>query len=102
MGKITDYEIINHGYEEIQYWCGCGTSFTEFAYVVTGVGDNAKEAYEDALDLIAYYDLDVSVLPKRPKGIRASDKVPNKLSLNPDQNWFYRVSVRFNIMEVGD
>ena len=44
------YEIINHGPEHSQYFQGCGVSFTKFDTVTTGIGTNAKEAYENAID----------------------------------------------------
>lgn len=37
------YQIINHGYENSQYFQGCGVSYTEFEHVQTGCGNDAKE-----------------------------------------------------------
>ena len=50
---ISDYELIDHGIDNSQYFQGCGTCFTSFDNVVTGCGDNFAEALEDALDSIA-------------------------------------------------
>ena len=57
--KIKAYELIDHGIEHNQYFQGCGTSFTKFTHVWTGVGDSSKEAYEDAVDPVSYTHLDV-------------------------------------------
>ena len=75
---LKQYEIINHGYENHQYFQGCGVSWTDFTHCFTGCGGNAKEAYEDARD-IAFQTLerdDAEALPFRPAGIRARDRVP--------------------------
>ena len=50
---ITDWDIIDHGIENSQYFQGCGTAFTNYENVVTGTGDNPQEALEDALESIA-------------------------------------------------
>jgi hypothetical protein len=91
--KATDYEIINHGPEHEQYFQGCGVAFTDFDIVSTGIGDNAKEAYEDAVEMLYQDDIDSDsldkLLPKRPRGIRKRDKVPH----NAEGHWYY-VSIR--------
>lgn len=51
--KPYRWEIIDHGIEHSQYFQGCGTTFTEFSDVATGIGDNPKEAMEDALEMLA-------------------------------------------------
>ena len=48
--KITDYEIINHGIEHSQYFQGCGTAFTDYHLVSTGIGDSEYDAAQDALE----------------------------------------------------
>jgi hypothetical protein len=87
------YEIVNHGMEHSQYFCGCGTAFSDFDNVVTGAGLDAKEAYEDAMEQV-YQDLgedaDKLNLPKRPYGIRKRDKVPVKY-----EDCYYYVSIRY-------
>lgn len=94
MKKIKDYEIINHEYEHSQYFQGCGTAYTEFDDVATGVGENAKEAYEDAVEKFAFRDWDVSALPTRPNGIRKRDKVPAKFLKNEYNEIYWYVSIR--------
>lgn len=53
MKHITDFEIIRHGVEHSQYFQGCGTSFTDFDHVVTGIGDTEQEALDDAVESMA-------------------------------------------------
>lgn len=48
-----EYEIINHGVDNSQYFQGCGTSFTSFEHVTTGCGSSYKEALDDALESMA-------------------------------------------------
>ena len=51
--NLTDYEIIRHGVDGSQYFQGCGTCYTSFDNVQTGIGRTEKEAFEDALECIA-------------------------------------------------
>lgn len=82
------YEIINHGWENSQYFQGCGTYGTPFEDVVTGSGMDAKEAYEDALEQLPGSLWEK--LPTRPRGIRRRDKVPAKA-----EDCYYYVSIRY-------
>ena len=56
MRAITDYEIINHGVQHSDYFQGCGTAFTEYEDVATGIGCSEREALEDALESLAQMD----------------------------------------------
>lgn len=60
MKKVTAYEVLDHGFDAPDYFQGCGTAFTEFDDVVTGTGDTAREAYEDALESLAQGGWDVA------------------------------------------
>jgi hypothetical protein len=96
--KTPRFEIIDHGPEHSQYFQGCGTSYTPYSSVVTGIGDNAKEAYEDCIDQI--YQLygskaEALRLPKRPHGIRLSDHLSKEERDNEEYYWF--VSIRFTV-----
>ncbi len=59
MKKINRYEIVDHGVDGSQYFQGCGVSFTDFDYVVTGSGNSYKEALDDAMNQLADSDYDV-------------------------------------------
>lgn len=63
--RIADYELIDHGIENSSYFQGCGTAFTSFEHVTTGIGDNPAEAIEDCLGQIAQGGFDVEPLEKR-------------------------------------
>lgn len=51
--NITDFEILDHGIDNPDYFPGCGVSFTPFSACYTGIGDSAAEALNDALDSMA-------------------------------------------------
>lgn len=93
--KITNFEIINHGYDHAQYFRGCGTYGTNFEHVITGCGYNAKEAYNDALEQVAMAGHGTN-LPARPRGINAKDKVPARLSKEEMIEFYFYVSIRYN------
>jgi len=99
--KATAYEIIDHGIDHSQYFQGCGTAYTDYDMAVTGIGNNAKEAYEDAVEQLYQGDIDSSsldkLLPKRPRGIRKSDKVPAKLLQDEMNEIYWLVSIRVKL-----
>ena len=90
--KKEKFEIIVHGADHEQYFQGCGTAFSNFDNVVTGIGTDAKEAYLDAVEQV-YQQLgeeaDKLKLPKRPRGISKEDKSP------PEEDWWYYISIRY-------
>jgi hypothetical protein len=100
--RIADFQIINHGVDHAQYFQGCGVAFTSYDDAVTGIGDNAREAYDDALEQLASCGYDVGRLPSRPRGIRQSDTVDAHLRRNgedpkeqpEDSELWYYVSIR--------
>ena len=59
MKPVCDYEVIVHGVEHEQFFQGCGVSFTAFTDVATGIGCDANEAYEDALESLGQAGWDV-------------------------------------------
>ena len=97
MAKVTEYEIIPHGWEHAQYFQGCGVAFTKFKHVATGAGHTAKEAYDHAAEQIAMRH-DANNLPKRPRGIRARDHVP-ATHCGEDSEFHWYVSIRYNVKE---
>jgi len=54
--KVIEFELIDHGIDNPSYFQGCGTAFTRFNHVVTGVGDTPREALDDALEMAAQGD----------------------------------------------
>jgi hypothetical protein len=97
MKKAIKYKIINHGYEHIQYFQGQGVAFTEYDMAFTGTADNAKEAYNDALEQIYETDIDPAsldkIMPTRPHGIRAADKVPARYLKDEYNEYYWHVSI---------
>jgi len=53
---MKQFEIINHGIENSDYFQGCGTAFTPFKHCVTGIGMTTQEAYEDAIEQVYMSD----------------------------------------------
>lgn len=94
---MKDYEIINHGPDHCQYWPGCGTAYTDFAHVVTGIGVDAVEAYNDAVEQVYQWvgsAADKLNLPERPRGlgITLRHRVPAR-----SEDWYWYISIRFNV-----
>lgn len=102
MKKAIAYEIVNHGYEHSQYFQGCGTAFTDYDICITGSGNNAKEAYEDAVEQCYGMDIDSDsldrLLPKRPKGINKKDKVPYAIWKHEENEVYWYVSIRLKLV----
>lgn len=99
MQYIKDFEIESLGVEHSQYFQGYGVAFTKFEHCVTGIGDNATEAYDDAVEQMAsgFSLANIESMPKRPAGIRKRDKVPaEQRSEESREIWFY-VGIRFNL-----
>lgn len=78
--RLKSYEIRSLGWTYPGYFQGYGTSFTRFTDCFVGIGANAKEAYEDAVEQACMSlpsELDLpKKLPTRPRGINAKHKVP--------------------------
>lgn len=94
MKKIAEYDITDRGVDHAQYFQGHGTSFSDFDESYTGAGDNAVEAYDDAVEQAATSGWDVSALPTRPRGIRKSDRVRHVRGEDEDNEIYYYVSLR--------
>lgn len=66
--KIKEFEVIDHGIDHAQYFQGCGIAYTKFDRVATGCGENATEAFEDALEQIAMDGFDVQPIEESADG----------------------------------
>jgi hypothetical protein len=69
MRPIKKYEVINHGPQDAQYFQGEGIALTEFDAIATGVGHDAYEAYNDALEGLAQQGWVVDAMPESPYGL---------------------------------
>lgn len=96
---IGEFELIDHGIEHEQYFQGCGTAFTSFEDVATGIGDNPAEAIDDALESLAQMDWDTEGMERRiireclPKGRRTLPTKPRVLARHGDEAHYY-ISIR--------
>lgn len=98
---ISEFELINHGIEHSQYFQGCGIAFTQFANVVTGIGDNPAEAIDDCLEQIAQYDFEAEDMKTRIMTQEGWEILPTIPSVwlqlgNHNQDIYYYVSIRYN------
>jgi hypothetical protein len=94
---IRAVEVRDHGWDHAQYFQGHSAMFTEFDASYLGAGQNAKEAYEDAIDNMAQmgeYDVESKKLPSRPRGIRKTDKVECECGEDDECEHYYYVSIR--------
>lgn len=60
MKPITDFVLIDHGYDYPDHFQGCGVAYTRFDDCVTGAGLNPSDALDNALDQLADEGYDVS------------------------------------------
>ena len=86
------FEIVDLGISHPDTFQGFGTSYTPFDNCVAGIGDNAKAAYEDALENLYQSDSDADRLrlPRKPRGIRKRDRVPAGM-----EDAYYYVGIRW-------
>lgn len=107
--QIAEFEVLDHGIEHAQYFQGCGTAYTNYDSCVTGCGQSAAEAFDDALECIAQDDVDVSTIEQSEDGkLYTSDKAHKasvtahlkkhgqELAEDEDCELYYYVSIRYN------
>lgn len=107
MAAIGDYELLDHGIEHSDYFQGCGTAFTSFEHVATGIGDNFAEAYDDACEMIAQqHDIDDwEAFDKRVLADNDAAAFPTSPAVEHDEDEgdmgsvYYHVSIRYNLAE---
>lgn len=104
---VGAYELVDHGIENPQYFQGCGTAFTDYDHVVTGIGDNPAEAIEDALESMAQMDYDTETMENRIKADEGWDEIPTTPDVHDDHadsdvddddsdGPYYHVSIRWS------
>jgi len=100
--KIADFEIIDHGVENEQYFQGCGTAYTSFENVATGIGSSLYEAIDDCMDQISTSE-NIDNIEEIEKEIKDSrDNIEMEISSTDyDENdidgIYYYVSIRYNL-----
>lgn len=96
---IGAFKIINMGQDNCQYFPGATAMFAVggvlYDTVFTGAGDNAKDAYNNALDQIADSDYEYASagFPSNPAGITKRDKVSAKDLRESEGEWQCYVAV---------
>ena len=53
---VVEFEMVDHGIENSQYFQGCGLSHTDYDDIATGIGNDPAEAIDDALESLAQND----------------------------------------------
>ena len=91
--KVYEYEIVSLGVDHPDYFRGFGTAFTSFDDSFVGMGTDAKEAYEDAVDQAVSSGYE-DEFPRRPRGINKRDKVPAEYLQDAESDAYYYVGVR--------
>jgi len=95
------FEIIDHGVEHRNNFPGCGVANTRWMQVVTGIGESAMDAYNDAISLIDQMEDNgyiLELLPAEPEFLSDEVTVPmheDDDELVQDAGMWHRVSIRW-------
>ncbi len=85
---IGAFEVVDHGWENSQYFQGCGTSFTAYNDIATGCGSSQRDALDDSLESLAQNGWEVedlhNYLASVYKGTESQE----------GEDWHYYLSVR--------
>ncbi len=111
--KITSFQVVDHGIEHSQYFQGCGTAFTEYDECVTGCGDNAIEALEDAIESARqngarFTEEETESMLGELSGHKFSPSVQEQVEATgadelteSDMELYYYVSIRYSVEPTG-
>jgi hypothetical protein len=69
--RIADFDVQTLGIDEPSYFPGVSTAYTPFIHKAVGMGTNALEALDDAIEMAAQWVDDVSPL----EGVAAFDGI---------------------------
>ena len=86
MKEILDYEFMDHGFQHEDHWNGCGKGGYDCVY--TGCGSSGYEAFQDLLEQIAVFGVDVR---------RFEKKYLKTMSKKQQSKSKYYISIRFNL-----
>lgn len=95
---ITNFQLLSHGFDHSQYFQGCGTSFTDYAHVVTGCGGSEKEAFEDALEQLCMQVSGVTTWEIESKAGKLSEETLKDIPEDNEVYFYY--SIRYNLEEI--
>ncbi len=98
---IAEFELVDHGIEHSQYFQGCGTAFTEFTDVATGIGGDPAEAIDDALESLAQMGYETDGMEARILAEANLAEMPHTPSVHDetqdddgDCELYYHMSIR--------
>lgn len=104
MKTIAEFEFIDHGVDNEQYFQGCGVCLTAFEDVATGCGDNPSAAVEDAIDQLAEQgwdtdglearvasELNVATIPQTPSLLKQWEQTGE---VNEDCHYYVSIRVK--------
>lgn len=92
---IVEFELLDHGIENSQYFQGCGTCGTDFEDVATGCGNNPAEAVDDALESLAQMDWETDGMVKRILADIGRRKLPKRPAVPARcEDSYYYISIR--------
>ena len=95
---IAEFEVVDHGIENSQYFQGCGLSHTVYDGIATGCGNDPREAVDDALEQLACGGWDVEGMEKRIVAdgwFGNRRKVPTKPAVpSTSDDCYYYLSIR--------
>lgn len=111
MAAKIEFEIRDHGCDGEQYFPGCGTAFTTWTDVSTGIGESAHDAGMDAWECAYIEDPDsienlsdvtlaIESLSMEEDTFSKQDREAAEEAgeeLNPE--WHHYVSIRWRIVE---
>jgi hypothetical protein len=76
--KVTDYQIVDYGIDNAQYFQGHGTAFTKYDHAALGGGDSYCEALTDALGQAAQCGAEIEL---------ATEDLPEQPANNAESAW---------------
>ena len=93
---IESFELVDHGIQHEQYFQGCGVSCTEYTDIATGMGDNPREAIDDALEQLACNGWDVDAMEERiiEQELPGKRVIPCKPAVGNREDCHYYLSIR--------
>lgn len=105
--KIADFEVVDLGIENSQYFAGFGVAFTPYSECCYGIGDNPAEALDDALEQVAQMGFDAEDLAERIRQVEGeAPTTPSVAELAESEQWenegedtYYHVGIRWNPAE---
>ena len=64
MKQIKEFDIQNHGIDNSQYFPGISLAFSDYLWKAIGIGESAKDAFEDCIDQIFQMEFDADKIRK--------------------------------------